>query len=292
MAVASNEDIQRLFPPLKGKPRLVDFLLKLTAMDGVNGIDDRVSAITDNAPDYALGVMQDIGVDYLVGNAGRLQSLPEGPFITVSNHPYGHIDGIIMVDLFGHLRAGQKVLVNKLLMMLRGLTDNFISVDPVGAERTAATGTSVSGIKQALQTLRDGSPLHVFASGAVSDLKLRDRCRISDRPWQDAAVKLIKKARVPVVPVHFLDRNSLFYYLLGLIDYRIRLVRLCHEVFNKRDSVLRLSIGETIPVERQDAIKDLEEFKAFLRSSVYDMPPAESFTPRSELSLSPSKPAD
>ena len=32
--------------------------------------------------------------------------LPQGPFITISNHPCGHVDGIALVDIFGHLRPG------------------------------------------------------------------------------------------------------------------------------------------------------------------------------------------
>lgn len=43
-----------------------------------------------------------------------------------------------------------------------------------------------------------------------------------------------------------------------------------------------MGIGETIPVEKLDALSD-EEFKVFLRKSVYDMPMPETFTLRSEL---------
>ena len=106
---------------------------------------------------------------------------------------------------------------------------------------------------------------------------------LSERDWQDAAVRLIRKARVPVVPVRFFDRNSRFYYALGLIDYRVRFVRLFHEVFNKRGSCPRVGIGAPISVEEQEQYPDLQSFKSFLRSSVYDMPLPESFVKRSEL---------
>ena len=93
------------------------------------------------------------------------------------------------------------------------------------------------------------------------------------------------KAGVPIVPVRFFDRNSLFYYILGLIDFRVRLLRLCHEVTNKKGKPVRVGIGEVISVEEQKQYTDLQEFKAILRSKVYDMPVPESFTPRSELDL-------
>ncbi len=41
------------------------------------------------------------------------------------------------------------------------------------------------------------------------------------------------KAKVPIVPVCFFDGNSIFCYSWGLIDWRIRLLRLLPEVFSK-----------------------------------------------------------
>ena len=98
-----------------------------------------------------------------------------------------------------------------------------------------------------------------------------------------AAIRLSRKARVPIGPVRFFDRNSRFYYALGLIDYRVRFVRLFHELFNKRGTCPRVGIGAPISVEEQEQYPDLQSFKSFLRSSVYDMPLPETFVNRSEL---------
>ena len=84
-------------------------------------------------------------------------------------------------------------------------------------------------------------------------------------------IRLIQKLNVPVVPVHFLDRNSDFYYSLGLLDWRIRLLRLPAEVFNKRGRRTRIAIGKIITPERQNEIRDIGELTAFLRSEVYDL---------------------
>ena len=108
-----------------------------------------------------------------------------------------------------------------------------------------------------------------FPSGAVSDLHLKTR-DISDREWQESLVKLIKKAHVPIIPIRFADRNSMFYYLLGLIDWKLRLLRLPSEVFNKKNEVHRVLIGETISVETQDKFTDINSFRDFLRETVYE----------------------
>lgn len=283
MPVFTASDAENVSPVFRGKAGHVLFAILswITGVRKVNRLYDRIAPHCPPGPDFARAILDEVGLDYVIGNPERLASLPEGAFITISNHVHGHIDGIMLVDMIGHRRPDMKVMVNKMLMYIDGLSPNFISVSPTGAVRTAPTDESIRGIRQALTQLRSGSPLALFPSGAVSDLKLKGGIRIEDRDWQDAVIKLIAKARVPVVPIRFLDRNSAFYYSLGLLDWRIRLLRLCHEVFNKRGKTLRLAIGETISVAEQARyLGDPEGFKAFLRAAVYDMPVPEHFAPR------------
>lgn len=283
--VITPENASELSPIFKGKrgKLLLKAGLWLTGIDKVNKIhqwveDQHIPA----GPEFAGALLRGLGVDFRIGHPERLAQLPEGPFIVIANHIYGHLDGICLVDLLGSQRPKIKVMVNELLMWIHGLSPNFISVNPVTAASTGTTATSVNGVKSALLQLHSGEPLVIFPSGAVADVKPREGWILSERDWQDAAIKLIRKARVPIIPLRFFDRNSRFYYALGLLDYRIRFVRLFHELFNKKGTHPRLAIGETITVEQQDAIPE-EDFKAFLRSSVYDMPLPETFTLRSEL---------
>ena len=163
------------------------------------------------------------------------------------------------------------MMVNKILGRVEALSPSFISVTPTGVERTTPTTESIIGIRRALGQLRSGGALGLFPSGAVSDLSLRDRC-VRDREWQHPIVRLIAKASVPILPVHFLDGNSRFYYLLGLIDWRVRLLRLPAELFNKRGRPVRIAIGEVISVEEQQAYLSthtVEEFGLWLRGRVY-----------------------
>ncbi len=271
-----------VFEGRKGK-LLYNLAMRVTGIGKINLTHDRVEkAGIPPGPDFAKGILDDVGVDFLVGNPDRLTSLPEGPFIVIANHIYGHLDGICLVDLFGHVRPQSKVMVNEFLMWIHGLAPNFISVNPTLSERKGATATSVNGVKNALLQLRSGEPLCLFPSGAVADLKPRQHWILSERDWQDAAVKLIRKARVPVVPVRFFDHNSAFYYALGLIDYRVRFVRLFHEMYNKRGTHPRVGIGPTLSVEQQESVPEAE-YKQFLRQSVYGMSVPEQFIKRSEL---------
>ena len=286
VVITQQQAAEKLSPVFRGRKGKLLFNLaaRLTGIRKVNALHDRVDkAGTPYGPDFAKGLLDDCGVDFRIGNPERTDTLPEGPFIVIANHIYGHLDGICLLDLFGHARPQTKVMVNELLIWIHGLAPNFIAVNPAVTEGYSASATSINGVKKALQQLHEGEPLCIFPSGTVADLKPREHWTLQERDWQDAAIRLIRKARVPVVPVRFFDRNSRFYYALGLIDYRVRFVRLFHELFNKRGTHPRLGIGAPISVEEQEQYTDLQAFKAFLRSRVYDMPLPERFINRSEL---------
>lgn len=276
MPLLTLQELEQMSPLFRGRMgnSLGRGLMRLLAVDKMNALYDRNAHLT--GPDFARSVLDDLGVRYEVtGNLPPLTShrspLAHTPFITLSNHPYGSIDGIILADLFGHLCPSYKIMVNKILGRVEALSPSFISVTPTGVERTTPTTESIIGIRRALGQLRSGGALGLFPSGAVSDLSLRHRC-VRDREWQPAIIRLIAKASVPILPVHFLDGNSRFYYLLGLVDWRVRLLRLPSELFNKAGRPVRIAIGEVISVEEQQAYlhtHTIEEYGLWLRKRVY-----------------------
>lgn len=285
MKIIDEQDFEFLSPffkGLKGK-RLTDFIMKLFAFDKVNQLYDRSSEYT--GAEFASGILKDLGVNYLVGNPGKLNNIPDnGAFITIANHPYGGLDGIILIDLIASIRPDYKFMVNRVLSLVKAMKENFISVMPVTNDKTALTATNINGIRKTLLHIRDGHPVGFFPSGAVSDFRLNS-FRIRDREWQENLLSIIKSVKVPIVPIRFFDGNSALFYFLGLINWRVRLIRLPHELFNKRDRQTRLGIGEIITVEEQNKHADLKSFGSFLRKSVYEMPLPDTFIPRSLLDL-------
>lgn len=230
---------------------------------------------------FSQDVLEELGVDYELGGL-PLEELPKGAFITVHNHPYGGLDGCALVNIFGRVDPEYKVMVNKLLARMWPLKESFITVVPVGERREAASAESISGVRESLTHLRNGHPLGIFPSGAVSDLKPKEGC-VRDREWQEAALKLIKKPGVPIVPVRFFDGNSRFYYNLGLISWKVRLLRLASELFNKKGKRMRIAIGPVITPEKQAEFQDLQSFGNFLRESVYSMPEPDNYKRRKDL---------
>ncbi|MBR4312497.1 MAG: hypothetical protein IKT86_04050, partial [Bacteroidaceae bacterium] len=172
---------------------------------------------------------------------------------------------------FGHRRADYKLMVNQFLSRVEALSPSLIPVTPTGVERTVATRESIMGVRRALAHLRSGGALGLLPAGAISDFSLRDGC-VRDREWQPAIIAFMAKAKVPILPVHFIDRNSSFFYMLGLIDWRVRLLRLPGEVFNKAHRPVRIVVGPVISVEAQHqylATHTLKEYGMWLRERVY-----------------------
>lgn len=275
----SYEEIAQMIPFFKGKESLVRFIKKTFRLSRVEDIVWRYSSLT--GLDFTEAVFDELGVDLQVGGV-PLESLPKGAFFTIHNHPYGGLDGCALVNLFSRLDPQYKLMVNKILYRIWPLEENFITVIPTGEHKTAPKAESLVGVRETIAQIRSGHPMGIFPSGAVSDLSLKDRC-VRDRPWQEGAIRIIAKMKVPVVPVRFFDGNSAFYYSLGLLSWKVRLLRLPSEVFNKRGKPMRIGIGPVITPEVISSFGDTESLTGFLRDSVYGMKLPSSFVPRSEL---------
>ena len=264
----SIEDIKKAHPIFKKSygDKLARFVMKLAGLHNVNRIYD--CAKHKKGTD-----IQDVMIDKCVGairavhNIEVLQQLEGKPFITVSNHPYGHIDGIMLIGEVAKVRQDFKVMVNWMLGMIDIMGDHFIGVNPYSSG-SLAERSSTSGVKECIQHLKAGHPLGFFPAGAVSKTKIN---RIEDREWQSGVIKLIQKAKVPIVPVYISGSNSWFFNFLDLINWRLRSVRLCHELNTKKGKTINMVFGKPISVEEQQKITDTKEFGAFLKSKTYEL---------------------
>lgn len=249
---------------LKSRNPLVGILYRISGIAKVNRFYDSIHHLTGKAfIDRSLELL-DLKVEV---EEGDLQHLPEqGAFITVSNHPYGAIDGIALIELIHRKRGDFKVLANFLLQRIEQMAPFFFSVNPFGEHHSDKS--SYSGMKAALQHLAAGHPLGVFPAGEVSTYR-KDLRSITDGPWLMQSIKLIQKAGVPVVPVYFDGTNSRMFHLLGVIHPALRTLRLPAELMNKKGKTLRVRIGKPIPVEDLITFDDPEQLGRYLRAKTY-----------------------
>lgn len=195
-----------------------------------------------------------------------LKRLPEtGAYITISNHPLGGIDGILLLKLLIAQRPDYKIIANFLLHRIKPLVPYVMPVNPFEEHRDAKS--SLTGFMQSLRHLKEGHPLGIFPAGEVSTYK--DGKLIVDRPWEEAAMKLIKKAEVPVIPIYFHAKNSRLFYRLSGISDTLRTAKLPSELLSQKNRVIKVRIGKPISVAAQQEHETLEDFTAFLRKKTY-----------------------
>jgi putative hemolysin len=246
-------------------PALAKCAIRIAGFDKVNRVYDSGKQQTGTAVEDAM--LDNLGIIRRVHNIEVLRQFDGKPFITVSNHPYGHIDGIFLVGEVSRLRIDFKVMVNWMLGMIDLMEAHFIGVNPYSTD--VSSRSSFGGIKQCLEHLEEGHPLGFFPAGAVS--KFDKHGHVHDQPWQERVLKLIIKAKVPVVPAYFSGHNSWFFNFLDRIDWRIRTVRLCHELDNKRGKTINLVFGQPIMPEQQAEYKNLADFGTFLTEKTYSL---------------------
>ncbi|MGC1631432.1 MAG: lysophospholipid acyltransferase family protein, partial [Gelidibacter sp.] len=185
--------------------------------------------------------------------------------ITVSNHPLGGIDGILLLKLMLEQRDDFKIIANFLLERIEPMKPFIMPVNPF--EDRKDVKSSIAGFKAALSHLREGHPLGVFPAGEVSTY--RDGKLVVDRPWEEAAMKLVRKAEVPVVPIYFHAKNSPLFYKLSKISDTFRTAKLPSEVLTQKRRVIKVRIGRPISVADQKELSTLQEFSEFLRKKTY-----------------------
>ena len=222
-------------------------------------------------PEFSAHVLEDIGIRYEIPPE-QLDRIPrEGGFITVSNHHYGAIDGMILSAVVGSRRPDYKILTTFLLSLIPSLKDGFIPVDNF----STGGARSISGIRTALGHIADQHPLGLFPAGEVATWqKGKNRTSlgkdkvVEDIPWAENIIKLVRKSGFPVVPIYFEGGNSKSFHILGRIHPRLRTVRLIHEVFNKRGRVVQVRIGQPLTAE-EIARFDVPILGRYLRNRCY-----------------------
>ena len=238
-------------------------LMKVLKLNKVNKLYKE--SVEKKGTNFAEDILTSLGVQYEIDPVD-LKNIPsKEPFILVSNHPYGGIDGVILLSILPKIRPDFKMVANYLLNQIEPLKNQIIPVNPF--EGNKAKGFNVSGVKKMLEHVQE-SPIGIFPAGEVSAMKL-NKLKISDKDWHPIIGKLIVKSKVKVVPVYFSGHNSLAFHLLGLLHPSLRTIKLPSELFNKSGKI-QVKIGKAIST---DEIKDLSEKDAlkYIRAKTYAM---------------------
>ena len=238
-------------------------LMKILRISVINSVYDKTKHLSDVA--FLTAVLDELKIKFEIPEEDLKRIPKEGAYITISNHPLGGIDGVLLLKLMLEREPNFKIIANFLLHRIEPLQPYILPVNPFENHKDAKS--SVLGIKETLRHLSDGKPVGIFPAGEVSTY--RDGKLVVDKPWEEVAIKIIKKANVPVVPIYFHAKNSTLFYFLSKINDTFRTAKLPSEVLTQKNRVIKVRIGKPISVAEQNEFSNLESYAEFLRKKTY-----------------------
>ncbi|GAA4241909.1 lysophospholipid acyltransferase family protein [Winogradskyella psychrotolerans] len=238
-------------------------LMKVLNISTLNKIYNRNKHLSN--VEFLDAILDEFQIKFEIPEEDMKRLPKEGPYITISNHPLGGIDGILLLKLMIEQRSDFKIIANFLLHRIEPLKPYIMPVNPFEGRKDAAS--SIAGFKNAILHLKEGHPLGVFPAGEVSTY--RDGKLVVDKEWEAAAMKLIQKAEVPVVPIYFHAKNSRLFYRLSKLSDTLRTAKLPSELLTQKRRVIKVRVGKAISVKDQKEHPSLPEFSEFLRRKTY-----------------------
>lgn len=240
----------------------VDALEHVLALPAIEALYARVAASPSDPTRFAAESLDVLGVTTSVSTSD-LERVPRtGAAIVAANHPFGAIEGLILLATLGRLRSDVKILANRWLARIPALAPAVLPVDVFGGEN--AVRDNARAFRAAIEHLEAGGMIAVFPAGEVSRWSVRGR-EVRDAPWSTSLVRMAARTRAPIVPAWFAGRNSALFQILSLVHPRLSTAMLPRELLKKRGSTIELSIGTPIVARELDGLVDDEARSDYVR---------------------------
>lgn len=213
--------------------------------------------------DFANAVLQ----DFLQLNIEIIGDLPPkgGRYCFAANHPFGGIDGLILLKTIGDYYEGKvNILLNSLLASLPGLAPIAVPVNITGKSRGAAERS----INQINSAFNSDNQVIILPAGKCS--RSIDGM-IQDDKWKPTFVKEAINTKRSIVPMYFEGGNSKNFYSFARFCRRLStilnkpglddlpMIFLPKEMLKMHGSKITLVIGEPIDPQSLQIQKEIEE---------------------------------
>lgn len=245
------------------KNPIAKLFMKLSKLNEVNHLYDKLK--DKEGTEFFEAFIRERHLNYIIFQEDLAKIPKTGPFILVSNHPLGAIDGILMTKILSEIRPDFKVMGNFLLQKIKPMKPYVIAVNPFEGRKELFSSTL--GMRETLKHLQQGGCVGIFPAGEVSN-RNNEFNEIRDKAWEIPVLKLIKKAKVPVVPMYFHAKNSEMFYQLGKLHPNLQTLLLPSEMMRKRDNPIRIRIGKPVAVKLMEEEETPQELGDFLRNKI------------------------
>ncbi len=241
-------------------------LSKLLRLETLNSLYSALREEGGDAP-FVDQAMDALGVKFSVEGRPVSRVPATGPLVAVCNHPFGVLEGLLLVRVLREVRSDIKIMANFMLGMIPEMDDLLIEVDPFGKGESAKK--NIAGLKASMRWLGEGGMLVVFPAGEVSSLKVR-KGMVSDPQWNPMIGRIIRKTGADALPVFFDGRNSGLFQTLGLIHPRLRTVLLPHEnLRHASKDTIRMGLGSVVSADKMAEFGSDRDLVDYLRFRTY-----------------------
>lgn len=238
---------------------------KLLAVDKINEYYQRACSIQDEV-NFFQKSLESMKLKIQV-SPEDLERIPaSGPVLTVANHPFGAVDGVILGALMLQVRPDVKVLGNHLLGAITELCPWLLLVDPFGTGESARK--NLRSMRDTLTFLNEGGMVATFPSGEVSSFQFKSR-QVIDPPWNVNTARFVRKSQASVLPVYFEGRNGPLFHLAGMVHPRLRTLLLPHEMAKREETTISLRVGSPIPYRKLAEFENDQSLTDYLRMKTY-----------------------
>lgn len=190
----------------------------------------------------------------------------EGPFLVVANHPFGILDGLVLISLIARQRPDFRIVAQAVNEQEHPAREFYLNarLDEFHPDRHA----ELHGVSTVLRHVREGHPLGIFPSGEVSRFHPQQR-KVTDHAWRREVIRLIQFLEVPVIPVHFKGANSVLFQLMSLIHPALSTAAIPSETLKKRNAHLHVSVGSPISPRDYEHLSNTDQLGRYLRARLY-----------------------
>ena len=248
------------------KSPIASLLMKISQIDKVNALYDQLAHTSGK--EFFDAFVEERNLQYIVFEEDLAKIPKQGPFIIIANHPLGAIDGILMTKILSEIRPDFKIMGNFLLSKIAPMAPYVIAVNPFETRKEAFN--SMSGMRETITHLNQGGCVGIFPAGEVSN-RNNPLHSVEDKVWEIPVMKLIKKAKVPVIPMYFHAKNRKLFYQAAKISPSLQTLLLPSEMMANRDAPIRIRIGKAISAKTIAEQETIPELTQYLRNRVYMM---------------------
>ncbi len=133
-------------------------VMSIAKINEVNKLYDKLK--DKEGKDFFDSFVRERNLSYVAFEEDLAKIPKTGPFVLVSNHPLGAIDGILMCKILSEVRPDFKVMGNFLLEKIKPMEPYVIAVNPFENRKEAYS--SASGMRETLKHLQNGGCVGIF----------------------------------------------------------------------------------------------------------------------------------